>query len=102
MRVLIVEDGRTPRDLLDQLARKWGMNPVTAEASQEALASDVKQLVVQENGKVRGQVQVASGASDGAIREAALADPKVKRALEGKSVQQVIHVPGRLVSIVAK
>ena len=72
------------------------------EVSQEALASDVKQLVVQVNGKVRGQVQVASGASDGAIREAALADPKVKRALEGKSVQQVIHVPGRLVSIVAK
>jgi leucyl-tRNA synthetase len=70
--------------------------------SREALASDVRTLVVQVNGKVRGQVEVPSEASEEVIRNAALSDPKVARALEGKSVAQVIHVPGRLVSIVAR
>jgi leucyl-tRNA synthetase len=72
------------------------------EVSREALASDVRTLVVQVNGKVRGQVEVPSEASEEVIRNAALSDPKVARALEGKSVAQVIHVPGRLVSIVAR
>jgi CheY-like chemotaxis protein/HPt (histidine-containing phosphotransfer) domain-containing protein len=37
LRVLIVEDGRTARDLLDQLARQWGMKTSTAESAQQAL-----------------------------------------------------------------
>jgi leucyl-tRNA synthetase len=71
-------------------------------ASQEALARDLERLVVQVNGKVRAQVEVPVGAPAEAIQKAALADAKVLKFTEGKTVAQVIHVPGRLVNIVVK
>ena len=37
-RVLIVEDGRTSREWIDQLARQWGMKPSCAETVEQALA----------------------------------------------------------------
>ena len=37
-RVLIVEDGRTSREWIDQLARHWGMKPSCAETVEQALA----------------------------------------------------------------
>ncbi len=68
--------------------------------SKEALASDVTRLVVQVNGKVRAQLEVASGASKEGLEAAAKADPKVQRFLDGKKIQTIIHVPGRLINIV--
>ena len=38
-RVLIVEDGRTSREWIDQLARHWGMQPTCAETVEQALAA---------------------------------------------------------------
>jgi leucyl-tRNA synthetase len=70
--------------------------------AREALARDLESLVVQVNGKVRAQIEVPVGATKEAIQHAALADPKVAKFIEGKSVAQVIHVPGRLVNIVAR
>ena len=37
-RVLIVEDGRTSREWIDQLVRQWGMKPSCAETVEQALA----------------------------------------------------------------
>jgi leucyl-tRNA synthetase len=71
-------------------------------ASQEALARDLERLVVQVNGKVRAQLEVPVGTPAEAIQKAALADPKVAKFTEGKTVAQVHHVPGRLVNIVVK
>jgi len=71
-------------------------------ASQEALARDLERLVVQVNGKVRSEVEVPVGAPTEAVRKAALDDPKARKFVEGKTVAQVIHVPGRLVNIVVK
>ncbi len=71
-------------------------------ASQEALARDLERLVVQVNGKVRSQVEVPVGATAEAIQKAAMADPRVQKFTDGKTVAQVIHVPGRLVNIVVK
>jgi len=70
--------------------------------SQEALARDLERLAVQVNGKVRAEVQVPVGAPTEAVRKAALEDAKVRKFTEGKTVAQVIHVPGRLVNIVVK
>jgi leucyl-tRNA synthetase len=70
--------------------------------AKEALARETQRLVVQVNGKVRSQIEVPAGAAQEAIREAALADPKVGKFTEGKTVSQVIQVPGRLVNIVAR
>jgi leucyl-tRNA synthetase len=64
------------------------------------LADAVVRLVVQVNGKRRDEIEVASGASDDAVRQAALASEKVRQHLAGRPPRQVIVVPGRLVNVV--
>jgi len=70
--------------------------------SKEALARDFTRLVVQVNGKVRAQIEVSAVADAAAIQAAALADASVRKHTTGKSVEQVIVVPGRLVNVVAR
>jgi len=70
--------------------------------SKEALESDTVSLVVQVNGRVRSSIEVPTGADKAAIESAALADPKVRSYAAGKTVAQVIVVPGRLVNVVVK
>jgi leucyl-tRNA synthetase len=71
--------------------------PVVDES---ALVRDSIDLVVQVNGKLRGQFSVAADASRETIEQAALADEQVQRFLEGKSVKKVVVVPGRLINFV--
>ena len=54
------------------------------------------------NGKVRSRIVVAADAEEDQVREQALADEKVKAAIEGKEIIKVMVVKGRLVNIVAK
>ncbi len=60
------------------------------------------EIPVQVNGKLRAKVVVAAEADQRAIEETALATDKVREWIDGKTVQRVIVVPGRLVNIVAK
>jgi leucyl-tRNA synthetase len=57
---------------------------------------------VQVNGKVRARLTVAADSSDDDVRQQALNDPAVLRHLENISVQRVIVIPRRLISIVAR
>jgi leucyl-tRNA synthetase len=57
-------------------------------------------IVVQVNGKLRGKVIVPADADEGKVKEAVLADGKIRTSLEGKTVKKVILVPGKLVNIV--
>jgi leucyl-tRNA synthetase len=66
------------------------------------VAGDSVEIVFQVNGKVRGKASLPIGASEQAVKEAALADPGVRAHTEGKSIARVLVVPGRLVNIVAK
>ncbi|HPE59982.1 MAG TPA: leucine--tRNA ligase [Thiolinea sp.] len=72
------------------------------DVDESALVQRTLELIVQVNGKVRGKVQVEAGAEDEAVREAALANDNVQRFLEGKTVDKVIVVRGRLVNIVVQ
>jgi len=72
------------------------------QVSQDALERETISLVVQVNGKVRSSVEVPAAADKAAIESAALADPKVRSHAAGKTVAQVIIVPGRLVNVVVK
>jgi len=72
------------------------------KVSREALESDTVALVVQVNGRVRSSIEVPAGADRAAIEAAALADPKVRSYAAGKTVRQVILVPGRLVNVVVQ
>ncbi|MFQ5840011.1 MAG: leucine--tRNA ligase, partial [Candidatus Methylomirabilales bacterium] len=65
-----------------------------------ALETEEHLVVVQVNGKLRARLSLPSRMSEGQLREAALADRRVRRWIEGKPLQRVIVVPGKLVNIV--
>ena len=64
------------------------------------LVEDAVTLVVQVNGKKRGEVTVARGAQNPEIEAAVLDLDAVKQALGGKPVRKVIIVPMRIVNVV--
>jgi len=57
-------------------------------------------LVVQVNGKKRGEIRVPAAAGEEEVRAIALHDEKIRRHLGGKSPRRTILVPNRLVNIV--
>ena len=65
-----------------------------------ALEQDSLVLVVQVNGKVRGQIEVSAGSDKEAILTFAKADANVSRHIEGKTIRKEIVVPNKLVNIV--
>jgi leucyl-tRNA synthetase len=80
----------------DLLRQAWPTyDPVLAR-------EDEIEYAVQINGKLRGRVSVPANSPEATVREAALADEKVKAALEGKQVVKVIVVMGKLVNIVVR
>ena len=60
----------------------------------------VATIVVQVNGKLRGRVTMPADADEAALAAAARADENVARHIAGRSVRQVVTVPGRLVNLV--
>jgi len=67
-----------------------------------AVQEDHMTVVLQVNGKVRDRVTVPAGLDEARLREAALESDKVRKFLDGKSVEDVIVVPGKLVNVVAR
>ncbi|MDH1622873.1 leucine--tRNA ligase [Pseudomonas chengduensis] len=71
------------------------------QVDESALVQDSLTLVVQVNGKLRGQIEVPASASREDVEAAARANENVLRFTEGLSIRKVIVVPGKLVNIVA-
>ena len=71
------------------------------EYDESLIVEDMVTLVVQVNGKVRDRLEMPAGTSKEEAEQSALAAPKVQSYLEGKQIQKVIVVPGRLVNIVS-
>ncbi|MFM7397244.1 MAG: leucine--tRNA ligase [Gammaproteobacteria bacterium] len=69
-------------------------------ADQDALSQDALTLVVQVNGKLRGQITVAIDADEATIRSAALADETVKRFIGDATPKKIVVVPRKLVNVV--
>jgi leucyl-tRNA synthetase len=65
-----------------------------------ALEQDAVTMVVQVNGKLRGQISVAVDASEETIRAAALAEESVQRFVAGAVPRKVVIVPRKLVNVV--
>lgn len=70
------------------------------QIERDLLVEDSVTLVVQVNGKKRGDVTVATAAENPEIEAAVLALDAVKLALDGKPVRKVIIVPKRIVNVV--
>ncbi len=81
-------------ELKPGVAMVW---PIVDEA---ALVQDEIELMLQVNGKLRGQVSVAATATREVIEAAALASEAVQKYLAGQPPKKVVVVPGRLVNIV--
>ncbi|MDR7485423.1 MAG: leucine--tRNA ligase [Armatimonadota bacterium] len=77
------------------------VQPWPAYDPQKAAAERIT-LVLQVNGRVRDRVEVEAAISDQQAREVALASPRVRQYLDGKTVTDVIVVPGRLVNVVVR
>ena len=90
-------------ELWQQLGHDQSLAREPWPAYDEAMiVEDTVELAVQVNGKIRGRISVPADASQDACLEAALADPKVAAAIEGKQIVKKIVVPSRLVNLVAK
>jgi leucyl-tRNA synthetase len=64
------------------------------------LVEDSFAYPVQVNGKKRADVTVSRAAANDDIEAAVLADPAVRRALDGRPPKKVIIVPNRIVNVV--
>jgi leucyl-tRNA synthetase len=70
------------------------------QPDESALVQDEIKLVLQINGKTRGEVVVPSSADKAAIEAAAAASAEVAKFGEGRAPKKIIVVPGRLVNVV--
>ena len=64
--------------------------------------ADEVELAVQINGKVRSRIVVPADSSEEHVKAVALADEKIRGAMEGKQIVQIRVIPGRLVNIVVR
>ena len=70
------------------------------QADVDALVRAEIEVVVQVNGKLRGRITVATNADEAQVRAAALADPNVRKFVDGKPVRKFVYVPGKLANVV--
>ena len=66
----------------------------------ELAAEEEITLVVQVNGKVRDRIPVPAGIAEADARELALGSQRVQSHIDGKTLKNVVYVPGRLVNVV--
>jgi len=66
------------------------------------MQEDVVTIVVQVNGKLRGQVEVPNPPDEARVLAAVDANEKVRTWLDGKQIVKRIYVPGKLVNVVVK
>ena len=81
----------------------FGRDILTAswpEHDPAALIEDEIELVVQVNGKKRGDIRVPREAPRSEIEARVMADPAVQKFVSGQQVKKVVVVPGRLVNVV--
>jgi leucyl-tRNA synthetase len=72
------------------------------EFSDELAREEEIEVAVQVNGKLRSRIFASADARDEDLREAALADEKVKAATAGHDIAKVIVIPKKLVNVVVR
>ncbi len=68
----------------------------------DAMKLDEVEMPVQVNGKVRGTITLPREADKATMEKLALENENVKRFVDGKAIQKLIVVPGRIINVVAK
>jgi len=85
-----------------EFGQQWGeiLSAGWPEVDETALIQDEIELVLQVNGKLRGNMRVAKTADRSQIERLALQNPNVQKHVSGQPVRKVVVVPGRLVNVV--
>jgi leucyl-tRNA synthetase len=83
---------KSPSDITD---KSW------PSYDEKFLVEDEVEIVIQVNGKVRDRMMMSMSATEDEMKAAALANPKIKEFIAGKTVHKVVVVPKKLVNIVA-
>ena len=65
-------------------------------------ASDVVEMPIQVNGKVRNVVAISKDATKEDILSIVMSDEKIKAAIDGKTIVKEIVIPGKIINIVVK
>ena len=92
--------------LAEELWQRLGHDKLLAEtawplADPKLVIDDTATVAVQVNGKLRATIQLPRDCDKAEAERAALAEPAVIKALEGKPVKKVVVVPNRIVNVVA-
>jgi len=66
------------------------------------MAEEMVTIVVQVNGKLRGQVEVSNPPVEDAVMAAVKSNEKIQAWVVGKQVVKTIYVPGKLVNMVVR
>ncbi|MDH4234125.1 MAG: leucine--tRNA ligase [Gallionella sp.] len=76
------------------------LNQRFPEADPSALVQDEIEIVIQVNGKLRGNLKVAKTADKATLEQLALSHPATEKLLAGAAPKNIVVVPGRLINIV--
>lgn len=88
-------------ELWSRIGRPYSVHQQRWPVADPALAAeDEVEIVVQVNGKVRDKLVAPVDTGETRLRELALASERVQAYVNGKTVRNVIVVPGKLVNIV--
>ncbi len=93
--------------IADELWRRTGhrgsIHQQSWPAWNPALArAEVFQAPVQVNGRLRDVIEIDPQADEAAVRQAALASPRLRPYLEPDQIVRVIYIPGKIVNIVTR
>jgi leucyl-tRNA synthetase len=93
--------------MTEEMWEMFGENPfvVTSKwpvADPALMREDVVTIVVQVNGKLRGQIEVPNPPVEDVVMAAVKGNEKVQNWVAGKTVVKTIYVPGKLVNVVVR
>jgi len=86
--------------IASELLEKLGADDAWPQWDEKYLISDEMTIAVQVNGKLRGEITVATDAEQADIETAALAVENVQNFTGDKKPARIIYVPGKIVNIV--
>jgi leucyl-tRNA synthetase len=72
------------------------------QVQEEWLSEDMITIVIQVNGKTRGTMRVPTGTSRSDLERMVLEQERVRTYTQGRQIERLVVVPGRLVNVVVK